>query len=71
MLPWPLTSISVSAICLRLTGTPLPMFSASPALLEYFSRTQGLLRERIGQCCPGELALRCLDARQVAERSDE
>lgn len=49
----------------------LSMFSASPALLEYFSRTQGLLRERIGQCCPGELALRCLDARQVAEHSDE
>lgn len=49
----------------------LSMATASPALLEYFSRTQGLLRERIGQCCPGELALRCLDARQVAEPSGE
>ncbi|MFC0666962.1 hypothetical protein ACFSKY_00590 [Azotobacter chroococcum] len=49
----------------------LSMATASPTLLDYFSRTQGLLRERIGQCCPGELALRCLDARQVAESSDE
>lgn len=49
----------------------LTMSTASKALLDYFSRTEGLLRERIGQCCPGEIKLRCLDARQVVESGDE
>ncbi|GAB3391001.1 hypothetical protein [Azotobacter armeniacus] len=49
----------------------LTMVTASEALLDYFSRTGQLLRERIGQCCPGELKLRCLDARQAAETEDE
>ncbi|WP_349571491.1 flagellar hook-length control protein FliK [Azotobacter salinestris] len=49
----------------------LTMITASPELLDYFARTERLLRERIAQCFPGELTLRCLDAQRAAESSDE
>ncbi|MGV6476384.1 hypothetical protein [Azotobacter vinelandii] len=48
----------------------LTLSSDSPAVLEYFARDGERLRERIAECFPGEIALRCVDARRSAEAAD-